>query len=156
MAYNRFDISPAATVACVASTKKTVLGVAAASNIVLKLLEMSESFDGAVSSNAPAITEMDQITFATNAPGTNSTSATPAKQDTGRGETVQATAAYNWTTQPTVITQQYPLDLGQYNGVYHYVYPQTAPQLIIGGKGAGISITTPNNVNFNGKISLEE
>ena len=156
MAYNRFDVSPASTVACVASTKKTVLGVLAASNVVLKLLEMSESFDGSTSSNAPAITEMDQITFATNGPGTNNTSATPAKQDNGRGETIQATAGYNWTTQPTVITQQYPIDLGQYNGLYHYIFPQTAPQLCIGGKGAGISITSPNNVNFNGKLSCEE
>lgn len=156
MAYNRADIFPAVTSACVAATKKTVLGVAAASNIAVKLLEASESFDGATSSFAPAITELDQITFATNGPGTNSTTAPASKQDAGRGETIQATSAYSWTVQPTVITTQWPIDLGQYNGLYHSIFPQTAPYIVIGGKGCGLSITSPNNVNFMGKLSFEE
>jgi hypothetical protein len=151
MAWNQFSV-PASTVACVASTIKTVVGVTAAANICVQITEASASFDGATSSNAPAIVEFDQITFATNAPGTNSTTSGPVKKDTGRGETFQCSGAKAWSAQPTVITSQWFLDIGQYNGVYHYILPFASPFICIGGKGCGISVTSPNNVNYSGKI----
>jgi hypothetical protein len=152
MAYNQFDV-PFATVALTASTAQTVAGISAATNVVVQVTEVSFSFDGATSSNAPAVCEWDQNTFATNGPGTNSTSVTPSKKDTGRGETIQATAAKHWTTEPTVLTQQWPIDIGQYNGVYHYIHPFASPFIIIGGKGGSLKINSPNNVNTSGKIS---
>ncbi len=155
MAYNQFDV-PAETVALTATTKETVVGVLAAANVVVKITEASISFDGASSSNAPAVCEFDQITFATNAPGTNSTSVTPAKKDTGRGETIQATSGKAWTSQPTAITLQWCIDVGQFNGLYHFIHPFASPFIVIGGKGCGISITSPNNVNYSGKITAEE
>src|SRR5690348_10168494 len=109
MAYNQFDV-PATTVALVAATAKSVVGLKAATNVCVKVTELSMSFDGATSSNAPAVCEFMQSTFATNAPGTNSTSVTPSKRDTGRAETIQATAAKAWTTEPTVLTLQRTVD----------------------------------------------
>jgi hypothetical protein len=147
MACNQFDV-PASTVACVAATPKSVLGSKAAANVCVKLTEVGASFDGATSSNAPAVCEFMQATFATNAPGTNSTTVTPAKRDTGRAETVQGTHAKTWTVEPTVLTLQRPLDIGQFNGVVVYMHPFASPFVIIGGQGAALRITSPNNVNF--------
>ena len=151
MAYNQFSV-PAKTIACVATTIKTVVGVDAATNVCVQITETSLSFDGATSSNAPAVCEFDQITFATNAPGTASASQPLIKKDTGRAESFQATGATAWTTQPTVIVVQWPIDIGQYNGLYHYIFPFASPFICIGGKGCGISVTSPNNVNYSGKI----
>jgi hypothetical protein len=155
MACNRNTV-PAATVACTATTAKTVVGLNPASNICCNLLEALTSFDGATSSNAPAVCELNTITFATNAPGTNSSAVTPAKYDTGRGETVQALAGKTWTAEPTVHTQFGPFDLGQFNGIYQWILPFSTPLVIIGGKGVGIRITSPNNVNSTSRLSFEE
>lgn len=155
MAYNQFDV-PASTVALTAATAKSVVGLLAATNVCVKITEAAVSFDGATSSNAPAVCEFMQATFATNGPGTNSTSVTPPKRDTGRGETIQATAAKTWTTEPTVLTLQYPIDVGQFNGIYHYIHPFASPFICIGAKGCVIRITSPNNVNTSCKLTAEE
>lgn len=155
MAYNQFDV-PYETVALTATATQTVVGLKAGANVCVKVTEASVSFDGSTSSNAPAVVEFDQITFATNAPGTNSSSVTPAKRDTGRAETIQAVAAKHWTAQPTVITLQWCIDVGQFNGLYHFIHPFASPFICIGGQGCGITVTSPNNVNASGKISGEE
>ncbi len=155
MAYNQFDV-PATTVACTAATAKSVLGIKAATNVCVKVTEVSVSFDGATSTNAPAVCEFMQSTFGANSPGTNSTSVTPPKRDTGRAETIQATAAKTWTTEPTTLTLQRTLDVGQYNGVVVYMHPFASPFIVIGGQGCVNRITSPNNVNFSGGLVGEE
>jgi hypothetical protein len=155
MAANIVDIT-ANTVALVAATAKTVLGLRAATNQAVRVLEMSVSFDGATSSNAPAVVEFATCTFATNAPGTASTSVTPTKREPGRAETTQLTAARTWTTEPTVVTPVRVIDIGQYNGVYHYIHPFASPHILAGGGGGIIRITSPNNVNFSGHMTAEE
>jgi hypothetical protein len=155
MAYNQFD-NPAQTVGLTAATAAAVNGVLAAANIALKLLEAKVSFDGATSTNAPAVVQFSRSTFATNAPGTNSTSATPQKRDPGRQETIQATCGNTWTTQPTVLTSQFVMDIGQYNGGYQYIMPQTSPIILPGAKGFVINIISPNNVNSTTCLTCEE
>ena len=155
MAYNQFDV-PATTVACVAATAKSVLGIKAATNVCVKVTEVSVSFDGATSTNAPAVCEFMQSTFGANAPGTSSTSVTPAKRDTGRAETIQATAAKAWTVEPTALTLQQSLDVGQYNGVVVKMFPFASPFIVIGGQGVVLRVTSPNNVNFSGGLGGEE
>lgn len=155
MACNQFDV-PASTVACVTATAKSVLGLKAAANVCAKITEVGASFDGATSSNAPAVVEFMQSTFATNAPATNSTSVTPAKRDTGRAETIQATAAKAWSAEPTVLTLQRTLDIGQFNGVVVYMHPFASPFVVIGGQGCVLRVTSPNNVNFSGGLTGEE
>lgn len=155
MANNKFDV-PASTVALTATTAKTVLGIKAATNVCIKVTEVGISFDGATSSNAPVVCESMQSTFATNGPGTNSTSVTPAKRDTGRAETIQATAAKTWTTEPTVLTLQRVIDVGAFNGVFYNIFPFDTPFIIIGGQGFVIRLTAPNNVNFSGSLCGEE
>lgn len=155
MSYNQFDV-PASTVAIVAATAKTVLGIKASTNVCVKLLEVATSFDGATSSNAPVVCEFMQSTFATNAPGTNSSSVTPGKRDAGRAETIQATAGKTWTTEPTVLALQWAIDVGQFNGLYHYIHPFASPFIIIGAQGAVLRLTSPNNVNATNKFTAEE
>ena len=155
MAANRFDV-PATTVALTAATAKSVLGIKAATNVCVEVTEVAISLDGATSSNAPAVCEFMQSTFATNAPGTASTSVTASKRDTGRAETIQATAAKTWTTEPTALTLQRPIDVGQFNGIYHVIYPFIDPFVIIGGQGCVLRINSPNNVNFSGHLTGRE
>ena len=157
MSFNQFDV-PAQTVSY-ATGKKTAIGIQASAHVAVKVLEAMFSFDGSTSTATPAQCEFDNITFATNAPGTNSTAVSPIpKSDTGRPETVQALAAITWTTQPTVITLQWPIAVAQYNGIYHYINPFSSPFIIAGGsnQGAGISINSSATVNFSGKLHAEE
>jgi hypothetical protein len=155
VAYNQFDV-PASTVALTASTAKSVLGIKASTNVCVKVIEVSVSMDGSTSTNAPAVCEFMQSTFGANAPGTNSTSVTPSKKDTGRAETIQATAAKAWSTEPTTLSLQQSLDIGQYNGTVVKMFPFASPFIIIGAQGCVHRITSPNNVNFSGGIAGEE
>lgn len=156
MAMNIVDI-PYRSIAVVAATIKAVVGVKAAAAVALKLLEASASFDGPTSTNAPAVVDFSRSTFATQPPGTLSTSVTPNKRDPGRAEAFGGTAAFDWsTTQPTVLTVQHSKDVGQFNGLYHYINPFAAPHIIVGGQGFVISITSPNNVNVTGHLTCEE
>lgn len=155
MAGNILDI-PDKTDSLTATTAKSVLGGKAATNIRLKLTEVSTSFDGATSSNAPTVCEFMQSTFGANAPGTNSTPVTPSKRDSGYAETAQGTFGRTWTTEPTTLTLQRVLDVGQFNGLACYMHPFAAPFFIIGGQGAVLRITSPNNVNFSGGLVVEE
>ena len=99
-----------ATVSLAASAARTTAGLKTPTNQVAKILEFRSTHDGNTSGNAPDITILERNTFATNAPGTNSTTYTPVKKDPGRAETIQTSAATAWTTEPTVKTldEQYP------------------------------------------------
>ncbi len=155
MAANQFDVN-FSQVSLTAATAESVVGVKAAANIALKILESSWSANGATSSNAPAVVDFARCTFATNPPGTASTSATAQKRDPGRAETIQATAATTWTTEPTVVTPQHTKDIPQFNGCYHYIHPFSSPLIIPGGQGYVIRANSPNNVSCSGHLTAEE
>jgi hypothetical protein len=155
MAMNQFDVN-AVSVALVATTAKTYVGVQAAANIALKVLESSASFDGATSSNAPVVVDFARCTFASNPPGTASSTSTPLKRDPGRAENIQALGGRAWTTEPTVVTPQHSKDIGQFNGLYHYINPFASPIVVPGGQGYVIRGNSPNNVNVTGHITCEE
>lgn len=104
-----YSVRAGADVALTAATAKSVLGVRAGASFGLELLMASIAFDASGSSaptNEPILVELCTCTFATNAPGTASTSETP-DQWAGRVLTHGTTAASNWTTEPTVLT---PID----------------------------------------------
>jgi hypothetical protein len=91
------------SVALVAATAKTVIGVNGTSAFGVDLLDWWIGFDGVTAGNVPVLVELCYSTFATNAPGTASTTITPV-QTRGRAITPGFTSAYNWTTEPTVLT----------------------------------------------------
>jgi hypothetical protein len=93
----------APSVSLTGATAKTVIGAKAHANSGLLLLGYSLGFDGVSASAVPGLVEICYCTWATNSPGTASTSITPA-QTLGRTLTAGFTAGYNWTTEPTALT----------------------------------------------------
>src|SRR5258708_2157362 len=85
-----------AAVALVAATAKTVLGVLAPAQFGVDWTSWSIAFDGVSATNTPVLVELCACTFATNPPGTNSTTIT-VQQDYGRAIVAGFTAAYAWT-----------------------------------------------------------
>lgn len=86
-----------------AATAKSILGVKAHANSGLILKQAHVDLDGVTASEKPVLIELCQATFATNSPGTNSTSVTPVQQ-CGRVMTAGFTAGKTWTAEPTVLT----------------------------------------------------
>lgn len=104
-----YAVRVGADVALAAATPKSVLGIRAGASFGLELLMASIAFDAsgsAAPTNEPILVELCTCTFATNAPGTNSTTETP-DQWGGRLLTHGMTAASNWTAEPTALT---PID----------------------------------------------
>lgn len=99
-----------ATISLAAGTTKTVAGLKAATNQVVKILEFRGTHDGSTSGNTPDTTVLERNTFASQAPGTNSTTYAGSKKDPGRAETIQTAMATNWTTEPLskTLDEQYP------------------------------------------------
>src|SRR6266571_8703689 len=95
----------ATATALAAGTAKSVIGVSGTANFGVDLTKFRLSFDGVTASAIPVLVELCYATFATNPPGTNSTSIT-VQQEYGRSIVAGFTAAYAWTAanEPTVLT----------------------------------------------------
>jgi hypothetical protein len=104
-----YSVMTGAEVALSAATTKTILGVKAHANSGLDLLRIALHALASGSTAPgfePILVELCYATFATNSPGTNSTSVTPV-QEYGRVLTAGFTAGRTWTTEPTTLT---PID----------------------------------------------
>lgn len=84
-------------------TVKTIIGVKAHANSGLLLKGATVTFQGTSTTGEPVLVEIGYCTWATNSPGTNSTSETPA-QGSGRVLTAGFTGGRAWTSEPTTIT----------------------------------------------------
>lgn len=103
MAKAGYSAPAAAGVALAAATAKTVIGVQSPAQFGCDLQGFSLAFDGVTASAVAGVVELCRATFATNAPGTASTSIT-VQQEYGPTITAGFTAASAWTTEPTVLT----------------------------------------------------
>ncbi len=150
-----FGVSGAAI--AVTSSAKCVLGLNAPANHPVNFLGYEISFDGDTDTEAPALVEFGMCTWATNGPGTNSTSVTPAKTVPSMSETPQSTAAKNWTTEPTVITVFKSFTLPMYMGTGIIQLPRGL-YVAKGGEGIVVRITCPAalSCNFSGSLTFEE
>jgi hypothetical protein len=92
-----------AAVSLSAGVAKSILGVRGPSGIGVDLKKFRLGFEGVTASAVPVVVELCYCTFATNAPGTGSTSVT-VNQVYGRSIAAGFTAAKNWSTEPTVVT----------------------------------------------------
>lgn len=92
-----------AAVTLTGGAAKSVLGVKSGAAFGLDLKKLRISFAGVTASALPVLCELCYATFATNSPGTNSTSVTPV-QVYGRTIAHGVTAARTWTAEPTVLT----------------------------------------------------
>lgn len=157
MAYLQFA-APFKTVATT-STLSTIAGIKTPANQAVKLLGVNVGCDGTNSAQGPAVVDLGSCTFATNAPGTNSTQITTIPTlDSGRPETVQSTAGKAWTAQPTVITIIESFFVPVYMGSAIVFRPLTVPIVGKGGNGIVMSMTQQSSVTANatGSMTAEE
>jgi hypothetical protein len=148
-----YDVPGGAAVALAAATAKSVLGVKAHANSGLLVTRFSVAFDGVTASAVPVFIELCYSTFATNSPGTASTTVTPL-QRSGRSLAVGFTAAKTWTTEPTVLTTLRSFDLTPNGGVLMYDYPLgTEPDCNL-AEGFVIRVTAPAVVNVVAEMSV--
>lgn len=103
MAKTGYSAVVTTSTALTASTARTVLGVKSNAAFGIDLRKLAIGFQGVTATDNPVLVELCYATFATNAPGTNSTSVTPA-QTYGRTVASGVTAAATWTAEPTVLT----------------------------------------------------
>lgn len=122
MAKAGYSVATGAAVSLSASTAKSVLGIRAPEEFGLDLKKVWFGFTGVTASEAPVLCELCYATYATNAPGTSSTSVTPL-QAYGRTITAGATAARNWTSEPTVLTTIAEFPLTPNGGTLLYDFP---------------------------------
>lgn len=117
-----YDINTEGAVQLAGAAAKTVLGVRAHASLAVMLKDFSLAFDGVSASAVPVLCELMSATFATNAPGTNSTAVTP-QQRSGRTFGVGASAAKGWTSEPTVLTLKREFYLSPNGSTLFYPYP---------------------------------
>jgi hypothetical protein len=95
-----YALSPGG-IACPTGTAHVVLALIAAAGVLARLTESSISFDGVSGTAVPVKLELCEGTGA--GAGTTTGSVTP-RQVRGLARTVQCTAAYLYTAEPTVLT----------------------------------------------------
>lgn len=137
-------------VGLVAATAKSVIGVMAPSQFGVDLKGVRFGFDGVTASDAAVLVELCAATFATNPPGTNSTGAT-VRQQYGRAITAGFTAAYGWTTEPTVLTvvEEFPVTPNGGTLIYDFPWDKTPDSAV--SEGFVLRFTAPTNaVNVRG------
>lgn len=154
MSKTGYSVNSTAAVALAAATAKSVIGVKSAADFGLDLIGFEVAFDGVTASATPVVIEVCYSTFASNGPGTNSTSRTPA-QMYGRTIAHGVTAASNWTTEPTALTVL-ERHLLTPNGGYeprYFSLGQTPDSAV--GEGFVIRITAPAIVNAEATLFWE-
>lgn len=154
MAKAGYIIATGGSVSLTASTAKTILGAKSHANFGLDLTEFTLAFDGTTTGNAPVVVEVCYATFASNSPGTNSTSVTPA-QIYGRVLTAGFTAAKTWTTEPTVLTPIKEFQITPYGGVFEWAYPLGMSPDTALAEGIVIRCNAPNNVGVRATMTFE-
>jgi hypothetical protein len=154
MAKAGWSIVTGGAVALSAATAKSILGARAHANSALDLQLIRVAFDGVTASAVPVLVELCACTFATNGPGTNSTSVTPVL-NYGRSTTAGWTAAKNWTTEPTVITVMKELLLTPNGGVIVYDFPLGQSPDSPLNEGFLIRCTAPATVNVRATMAFE-
>jgi hypothetical protein len=149
-----YSVSTTAAVALVAATAKSILGVNAPAQFGVDLTKYRVSFDGVTASAVPVLVELCYSTFATNAPGTASTSRT-VQQVYGRSITAGFVAASAWTSEPTVLTVLDQWTLTPNGGLVIYDIPLgTTPDSAV-SNGFVIRCTAPAGVNVTADMWFE-
>lgn len=142
-----------ADVALSAATAKSILGIKAGASFGLVLRRQGTYFDGVTAGNEPVLVELCYATFATNAPGTNSTSVTPI-QGGGRVTAHGMTAARAWTAEPTVLTVIDEALIHPQMGKVEWQPPGDEYDTAL-GEGFTIRVTAPQVVNGRAAMNVE-
>lgn len=142
-------------VALVAATPKTVIGVKANAAFGADLIGYLIGFDGVTASDKAVLVEICYATFATNSPGTASTSTT-IRTNYGRAVASGMTSAKNWTTEPTVLTVIKELQLTPIGGLLVGNFPRDRTPDSAFSEGFVIRCTAPTSaVNVRATLDFE-
>lgn len=133
-----------------------VLGIRAGAAFELQLCEFSISFDGVTATAEPVPVELCYATFATNPPGTNSTTVTPG-QHYGRANAHGMTAAKLWTlaNPPTVVTRIRSWEISPFGGLFVYQFAETRRPDTALNDGFILRATPPAAVNCLAELLVE-
>lgn len=140
-------------IALTAATAKSILGVKAHANSGILVKKAKIGFDGVTGTAVPVLVEFCYCTFATNSPGTNSSSVTPA-QVNGRALTAGFTMGKTWTSEPTTITVLEEMLLPAFMGVAWYDIPLGDEYDTALGEGFVVRLTAPAAVNARATLSV--
>jgi hypothetical protein len=154
MAKCGYTVPTGGVVALTAATAKTVLGVKGHANFGLDLKKARVGFDGVTASAVVVLVELCYCTWATNSPGTASTSVTPV-QAYGRVSAAGFTAGKTWTTEPTVLTVFDEILLDPNKGLLVYDFPLGDTPDSALAEGFAYRCTAPANVNLRGTFWVE-
>lgn len=132
-------------VSVAANTTKTVFGVKADSGHAIDLLGLAFSLDQATptATDKAILVEFCACTFATNAPGTNSTAVT-VDQESGPRVAETFAAGKNWTAEPTVVNPLRPFDCDPYKFTYERDHPLGESPDFAAAEGFVIRVTNPS------------
>ncbi len=152
MTQPQYTCSSEGAVSLSAATAKSVVGVKAHANSGLQVVAAVLSFPDTNAAEVPVLCELMYATFATNSPGTNSTSTTP-RQMNGRSLTAGFTAGRNWTTEPTALTLAYPeFTVTPNGGLVIYNFPLGNEPDCALGEGFVLRLTAPSATDFRGGL----
>jgi hypothetical protein len=154
MSKTGYSAITAADVALVGATPKSVIGVLAPASFGVDLTGFEIGLLGNTSGQVPGRVELCYATFATNPPGTNSTSVTPL-QTYGRVITPGFTAAYDWSAEPTVLSALQVWPLATTAGLVIYDFPESKSYDSDVSDGFVIRVTSPNAVNVRATLHFE-
>jgi hypothetical protein len=131
-------------VAVAAGATKTVFGIKGDAGHAIDLQLLGFSLDQATptATDKALYMEFGHCTFATNAPGTNSTAVTVDRRS---GPNIAETfaVARNWTTEPTVILPLDPFDVEPYKFTYAQPEPLLEGADSAAGEGFVLRVTNP-------------
>jgi len=137
-----------------AGVAKSTLGMIGTAAFGVDWKKYRLGFDGVTASAVPVLVELCYATFATNAPGTASTSVT-VRQAYGRAITPGFTAAKTWTTEPTVLTVIDEYLLTPAGGLVVYDFPLGDTPDSDVSTGFVIRLTAPAAVNARAAVWFE-
>lgn len=148
-----YSVPSGGAIALTAATAKTILGVKAHANSGVLLKKIKVGFDGVTSSAVPVLVEVGYCTWATNGPGTNSTSVTPAQLN-GRVIAAGFTAGKTWTAEPTTITVLDETLIPAFMGLAWYDIPLGDEYDSALAEGFVVRCTAPAGVNARGTLTV--
>ncbi|MEV0830903.1 MULTISPECIES: hypothetical protein [Streptosporangiaceae] len=159
MAKSGYSITTEGAVTLTGGTARTILGVksgATTANHGVDLRKLRVGFNGTSASAVPVLVEVCAATFATNAPGTQSTSVT-VRQAYGRlvGTGFTAAKAWNASNEPTVLTVIEEFLLTPNGGLVLYEWALAEGPDSALGEGFALRCTAPAGVDVRAGLWFE-
>lgn len=148
-----YKVDTGASAITIPAALTTAIGVQAGTDFGLMLKKVHVGLTGTNAANTPVTVRLFSATYATNPPGTSSTSSTPIQVS---GRTLAATnmlGAYLWTAEPTVKTYIDSFAVTPNGGTVVYDVPfGDEPDTPALGSGFGIELTPAQSVGLVGAL----